>query len=91
MFSPLWLFCVLLSFPSPFFWFSQVIGRIFYVVDRNWNGRLTAAEIRRSNFLQTLSILEEVEDLNQVSRQLGCVWVCVCVEVMVVVGEKEIV
>lgn len=44
----------------------QVIGRIFYVVDRNWNGRLSAAEIRRSNLLQTLIHLEEVEDLNEV-------------------------
>lgn len=49
-------------------WCLQVIGRIFYVVDRNWNGRLTPAEIRRSNFLQTLAILEEVDDLNQVGE-----------------------
>lgn len=51
----------------------QVIGRIFYVVDRNWNGRLSAAEIRKSNLLQTLRQLEEEADINQVC-------VCVCVE-----------
>ena len=46
---------------------ETVIGRIFYVVDRNWNGRLSAAEIRRSNLLQTLHQLEEEPDINQVS------------------------
>ena len=30
----------------------QVIGRIFYVVDRTWNNRITASDLRRSNFLQ---------------------------------------
>ena len=43
-----------------------MIGRIFYVVDRNWNSRLSAAEIRRSNLLQTLLQLEEEPDINQV-------------------------
>lgn len=50
----------------------QVIGRIFYVVDRNWNGHLSAAEIRRSNLLQTLVQLEEEADINQVSRHMHC-------------------
>ncbi len=45
----------------------QVIGRIFYIVDRNWNGRLSAVEIRRSTLLQTLHQLEEEPDINQVS------------------------
>ena len=49
--------------------FSQVIGRIFYVVDRNWNGRLSATEIRRSNLLQTLQQLEEEPDINQVRNR----------------------
>lgn len=30
----------------------QVIGRIFYTVNRMWNDRITAAELRKSNFLQ---------------------------------------
>lgn len=45
---------------------SQVIGRIFYEVDKNWNGRITASELRRSNFLQTLASLEKENDINRV-------------------------
>lgn len=45
----------------------QVIGRIFYIVDKNWNGRITASELRRSNFLQVLSSLEEEADINRVT------------------------
>lgn len=44
----------------------QVIGRIFYVVDRNWNGRLSPVEVRRSVLLQTLRQLEDEPDINQV-------------------------
>ena len=43
-----------------------MIGRIFYVVDRNWNGRISAAEIRRSNLLNVITQLEEETDINQV-------------------------
>ena len=45
----------------------QVISRIFYVVDRNWNGRITTSELRRSNFLQILTLLEDEPDINQVT------------------------
>ena len=36
-------------------------------MDRNWNGRITAQELRRSNFLQTLALLEEEPDINQIN------------------------
>ena len=41
------------------------------MVDRNWNGRINAGEIRRSNLLQTLVQLEEEPDINQVKRWEG--------------------
>jgi len=41
--------CLLLATSSPTI---QVIGRIFYTVNRMWNDRITAAELRKSNFLQ---------------------------------------
>lgn len=46
---------------------SQVISRIFYVVDRNWNGRITTSELRRSNLLQVLVLLEDEPDINQIT------------------------
>ena len=46
---------------------SQVICRIFYIVDRNWNGRITTSELRRSNFLQVLALLEDEPDINQIT------------------------
>lgn len=46
---------------------SQVIQRIFYVVNRSWTGRITMMELRRSNFLQTLALLEEEDDINQIT------------------------
>lgn len=45
----------------------QVIQRIFYVVNRSWTGRITMMELRRSNFLQTLALLEEEDDINQIT------------------------
>ena len=45
----------------------QVIARIFYVVNRSWSGRLTISELRRSNFLATLHLLDEEEDINAVT------------------------
>jgi len=45
---------------------ETVIGRIFYTVNRMWNDRITAAELRKSNFLQMLALLEEESDINQV-------------------------
>eukprot|EP00731_Ephydatia_muelleri_P030091 Em0021g614a len=45
---------------------ETVIGRIFYALDRHWTGQITAVELRKSNFLQTLALLEEEPDINQV-------------------------
>lgn len=44
-----------------------MIQRIFYVVNRSWTGRITMTELRRSNFLQTLALLEEEDDINQIT------------------------
>ncbi|XP_068436149.1 serine/threonine-protein phosphatase 2A regulatory subunit B'' subunit alpha isoform X2 [Clinocottus analis] len=46
---------------------TTVIQRIFYVVNRSWSGRMTMMELRRSNFLQTLALLEEEDDINQIT------------------------
>lgn len=46
---------------------TTVIQRIFYTVNRSWSGKITSAEIRKSNFLQTLALLEEEEDINQIT------------------------
>ncbi|XP_044290796.1 serine/threonine-protein phosphatase 2A regulatory subunit B'' subunit alpha isoform X2 [Varanus komodoensis] len=45
----------------------QVIQRIFYTVNRSWNGKISLTELRKSNFLQTLALLEEEEDINQIT------------------------
>ncbi|KAL3082928.1 hypothetical protein niasHS_010730 [Heterodera schachtii] len=44
-----------------------VIVRIFWNVNRSWSGRITANELRRSNFLQTFRKLDEVQDINKVT------------------------
>uniref|UniRef100_A0A3B4UAA8 Protein phosphatase 2 regulatory subunit B''alpha n=1 Tax=Seriola dumerili TaxID=41447 RepID=A0A3B4UAA8_SERDU len=46
---------------------TTVIQRIYYVVNRSWTGRITMMELRRSNFLQTLALLEEEDDINQIT------------------------
>uniref|UniRef100_A0A3P8UTW6 Protein phosphatase 2 regulatory subunit B''alpha n=1 Tax=Cynoglossus semilaevis TaxID=244447 RepID=A0A3P8UTW6_CYNSE len=46
---------------------TTVIQRIFYIVNRSWTGRITMMELRRSNFLQTLALLEEEDDINQIT------------------------
>ncbi|KAJ6636669.1 Serine/threonine-protein phosphatase 2A regulatory subunit B'' subunit alpha, partial [Pseudolycoriella hygida] len=43
-----------------------VIARIFYTVNRSWSGRITIPELRRSNLLQVIQLLEEEEDINQI-------------------------
>lgn len=43
-----------------------VIARIFYSVNRSWSGKITMAELRRSDILQVLQLLEEEEDINQI-------------------------
>uniref|UniRef100_H0UYX1 Protein phosphatase 2 regulatory subunit B''alpha n=1 Tax=Cavia porcellus TaxID=10141 RepID=H0UYX1_CAVPO len=46
---------------------TTVIQRVFYTVNRSWSGKITSTEIRKSNFLQTLALLEEEEDINQIT------------------------
>ncbi|XP_053700798.1 serine/threonine-protein phosphatase 2A regulatory subunit B'' subunit alpha isoform X1 [Synchiropus splendidus] len=46
---------------------TTVIQRIYYIVNRSWTGRMTMMELRRSNFLQTLALLEEEDDINQIT------------------------
>lgn len=43
-----------------------VISRIFYGINRSWNGKMVLPELRRSNFLAVLKNLEEEEDINQI-------------------------
>ncbi|KAK6644620.1 Serine/threonine-protein phosphatase 2A regulatory subunit B'' subunit beta [Polyplax serrata] len=45
-----------------------VIARIFYCVNRSWSGRITLPELRRSNLLQIISLLEEEGDINQITQ-----------------------
>ncbi|KAK7090201.1 serine/threonine-protein phosphatase 2A regulatory subunit B'' subunit beta-like isoform X2 [Littorina saxatilis] len=45
-----------------------VVSRIFFCVNRSWSGRITVNEIRKSNFLQTVALLEDEEDINQVTE-----------------------
>ncbi|CAL1683857.1 unnamed protein product [Lasius platythorax] len=44
-----------------------VIARIFYCVNRSWSGRISFAELRRSNLLAVIAVLEHEEDINQVT------------------------
>lgn len=44
-----------------------MIARIFFCVNRSWSGKITIPELRRSNFLPVLRLLEEEEDINQVT------------------------
>jgi len=44
-----------------------VIARIFYVVNRSWSGKISVCELRRSNFLPTLRLLQDEDDINQVT------------------------
>ncbi|NXG05113.1 P2R3A phosphatase, partial [Sakesphorus luctuosus] len=46
---------------------TTVIQRIFYAVNRSWSGKITLPELRKSNFLQTLALLEEEDDINQIT------------------------
>ncbi|XP_032879198.1 serine/threonine-protein phosphatase 2A regulatory subunit B'' subunit beta-like isoform X2 [Amblyraja radiata] len=47
---------------------TTVIQRIFYTVNRSWTGRMTCTEIRKSNLLQNLALLEEEDDINQLTE-----------------------
>ena len=44
-----------------------VIARIFFNVNRSWSGKITAPELRRSNFLNMLKVLEVEEDINRIT------------------------
>ncbi|XP_037964408.2 uncharacterized protein LOC105392807 [Plutella xylostella] len=45
-----------------------VIARIFYCVNRSWSGRISLPELRRSSLLQVIQLLEDEEDINQVTQ-----------------------
>ncbi|XP_061647361.1 serine/threonine-protein phosphatase 2A regulatory subunit B'' subunit beta isoform X2 [Phyllopteryx taeniolatus] len=47
---------------------TTVIQRIFYTVNRSWNGKITCSELRKSNFLQNVALLELEEDVNQLTE-----------------------
>ncbi|XP_068592761.1 serine/threonine-protein phosphatase 2A regulatory subunit B'' subunit beta isoform X1 [Cebidichthys violaceus] len=47
---------------------TTVIQRIFYNANRSWTGKLTCSELRKSNFLQNLALLEQEEDVNQLTE-----------------------
>ena len=44
-----------------------MIARIFYEVNRSWSGKITVSELRRSKFLATLKLLQDEDDINQVT------------------------
>ncbi|XP_067371618.1 serine/threonine-protein phosphatase 2A regulatory subunit B'' subunit beta isoform X3 [Channa argus] len=46
---------------------TTVIQRIFYNVNRSWTGKITCSELRKSNFLQNVVLLEQEEDVNQLT------------------------
>lgn len=43
-----------------------VIARIYYNVNRSWTGKITIPELRKSNLLDVMQLLEEEEDINQI-------------------------
>lgn len=44
-----------------------VISRIFFTVNSSWSGRISASELRKSNFLQVIASLQETEDINLIT------------------------
>ncbi|KAK1169678.1 serine/threonine-protein phosphatase 2A regulatory subunit B'' subunit beta-like isoform X1 [Acipenser oxyrinchus oxyrinchus] len=47
---------------------TTVIQRIFYNVNRSWTGKMTCSDLRKSSFLQNVALLEEEEDVNQLTE-----------------------
>lgn len=45
-----------------------VIARVFYCLDKNWSGMITLPELRKSNFLKVIQLLEDEEDINQITE-----------------------
>ncbi|XP_014103403.3 serine-rich adhesin for platelets [Bactrocera oleae] len=43
-----------------------VIARIFYSVNRCWSGRINISELKKSDLLEVLTLLEEEDDINQI-------------------------
>ncbi|XP_073836769.1 uncharacterized protein [Musca autumnalis] len=43
-----------------------VIARIFYNVNRSWSGRITISELKKSDLLEVIGLLEEEDDINQI-------------------------
>uniref|UniRef100_A0A915AVB1 EF-hand domain-containing protein n=1 Tax=Parascaris univalens TaxID=6257 RepID=A0A915AVB1_PARUN len=46
---------------------ETVTVRIFWSVNRSWTGQITANELRRSNFLETIRKLETTDDINTIT------------------------
>ncbi|KAI6648954.1 Serine/threonine-protein phosphatase 2A regulatory subunit B'' subunit alpha isoform X3 [Oopsacas minuta] len=46
---------------------QTVVGRIFFSINRSWNGKITTQEIRRSNLLPTIKLLELEDDINKIT------------------------
>uniref|UniRef100_A0A1I8A060 EF-hand domain-containing protein n=1 Tax=Steinernema glaseri TaxID=37863 RepID=A0A1I8A060_9BILA len=46
---------------------DTVIARIFWTVNRSWTGRITAAELRKSNLLDTIREIEFTADINKIT------------------------
>ncbi|XP_062861671.1 serine/threonine-protein phosphatase 2A regulatory subunit B'' subunit beta isoform X2 [Trichomycterus rosablanca] len=47
---------------------TTVVQRIFYNVNRSWTGKIMCSELRKSTFLQNVALLEEEEDINQLTE-----------------------
>lgn len=45
-----------------------VITRIFYSVNKCHSGRITSRQVRRSDLLESFSLVDEEEDINKVTR-----------------------
>eukprot|EP01084_Bolivina_argentea_P148064 258948_1 len=48
------------------YYITTVICRIFYYLDSNKNNQICTRELRRSNFLDILFVLDEEEDINEI-------------------------
>ncbi|KAK0403661.1 hypothetical protein QR680_017054 [Steinernema hermaphroditum] len=46
---------------------DTVIARVFWTVNRSWSGRITAAEVRKSNLLETIREIEQTSDINKIT------------------------
>ncbi|XP_039295661.1 uncharacterized protein LOC111055503 isoform X2 [Nilaparvata lugens] len=45
-----------------------VISRIYYCVNQSWSGQISLSELRRSDLLRVIELLESEEDINQVTQ-----------------------